>query len=101
MSGPHTTHDERWEAFEWLLTSVRAHGAQALVVAGDLFDAGAISHAQAQKVIDSCGMAVRIIRGNHDSGLRSSHFASDLVRVYDDVCVETDLGSRPRPGRRH
>jgi exonuclease SbcD len=89
---------ERYVSLEQILGSMTGRGTGLLVIAGDLFDADMRDFSGFESILgkpDFRNIRVLAIPGNHDPGLKQSHFALRTIRVIPSPTVlklgETDM----------
>lgn len=88
-------HPERLSGLRNVLRDAKSKGCRLCVVCGDLFDSQTRSCSQLDELLSSPELAdieLVVVRGNHDSGLKSEDVVSENVRVVEGSALE-----RPDP----
>jgi exonuclease SbcD len=81
---------ERYVSLEEILKSMTGRGTGLLVIAGDLFDADMRDFSGFESILgkpDFRNVRVLAIPGNHDPGLKQSHFALRTIRIIQSPTV--------------
>ncbi|MBD3369042.1 hypothetical protein GF402_01610 [Candidatus Fermentibacteria bacterium] len=88
-------HPERLSGLRNVLQDAKSQGSELCVVCGDLFDGQTRSCSHLDELMSSPelgGIDLVVLRGNHDSRLRSADVVSDNVRIVTETVLE-----RPDP----
>jgi len=87
-----SSHPERTEGFERLLSTLDEKEYSATIIAGDLLDTSESSYGKVDTMLGRYGnMPFYIIPGNHDIGISNNHFSARNVTVIEQP-QKLDIG---------